>query len=95
MDRFEKSKSSSHDAFPLSPPLFNQGPPPLPDRRGAQSAMRAYSPAPSLYSPTYDRPPPPLPAPGYERPPPLGANSRAESKLSLDMDNCSDKETTF
>ena len=74
-----------------------QGPPPLPDRCGgsgrAMSSMRAYSPAPSLYSPTYDRPPPPLPAPGYERPPPLGANSRAASKLSLDM--CSDKETEF
>ncbi len=73
-----------------------QGPPPLPDRCGSgrsMSAMRAYSPAPSLYSPTYDRPPPPLPAPGYERPPPLGANSRAASKLSLDV--CSDKETEF
>jgi hypothetical protein len=69
-------------------------PPPLPDRRGGgASMMRSKSPAPSLYSPTYDRPPAPLPAPGYERPPPLGANSRAASKLSLD--NCSEKETEF
>jgi hypothetical protein len=76
-----------------------QQPPPLPDRCGGgggktmSSSIRAYSPVPSLYSPTYDRPPPPLPAPGYERPPPLGANSRAASKLSLDV--CSEKETEF